>query len=223
MRILFVEDNRELSDWLARLLRKSRFVVDCVENGVDADSALATQSYDLIILDLGLPEMDGLEVLKRFRARKAVTPVLVLSANDALSSRVAALDNGADDYVVKPFEIDELEARIRARLRDRAGAKTQSVILGNLEFKTASREFLLSGAPFALSKREHATLETLLMAAGRIVPKNSLIEAVFGLDDEALPNAIEICVHRVRKKLEGSGLEITALRGLGYSLREQNG
>lgn len=223
MRILFVEDNSKLSDWLARLLRKNKYIVDCVDNGVDADATLSTQSYDLVILDLGLPEMDGFEVLKRFRARKALTPVIVLSANDALSDRVSALDHGADDYVVKPFDIHELEARIRARLRDRAGAKTQSVALGSLEFQTGSREFSLSGAPFALTRREHATLETLLMAARRVVPKNVLIESVFGFDDHAQPNAIEIYVHRVRKKLEGSGLVIVALRGLGYSLREHHG
>ena len=223
MRILFVEDNLELSGWLARLLRKSKYVVDCVDNGADADAILTTQSYDLVILDLGLPEMDGLEVLKRFRSRRALTPLIILSANDALTCRVAALDNGADDYVVKPFDINDLEARIRARLRDRVGAKTSSVSLGSLEFHSSSREFFLLGEPFILTKREHATLETLLMAAGRIVPKDFLVETVFGLDDDAQPNAIEIYVHRVRKKLEASGLGITAFRGLGYSLREQNG
>ena len=114
MRILLVEDNRELADWLARLLRKSRYVVDCVHDGADADAALATQAYDLVILDIGLPNMTGLELLRRFRQRRGLTPVIILTANDAVSSRVAGLDAGADDYLVKPFEPEELEARIRA-------------------------------------------------------------------------------------------------------------
>ncbi|CAN7561545.1 response regulator [Bosea sp. LjRoot9] len=222
MRILLVEDNRELSDWLGRLLRKSRYVVDCVHDGADADAALSTQHYDVIILDMGLPHMTGLEVLQRFRSRRGLTPVIILTANDAVTSRIAGLDAGADDYLVKPFDPDELEARIRAQLRRRQNDKTLRVIFGALELETNTRQFLLAGEALSLTQREHAVLETLILASGRVVSKAALSETVFGLDDDASSNAIEIYVHRVRKKLEGQGVAIGTLRGLGYALRKQD-
>src|SRR5215471_19352198 len=117
MRILLAEDNRELSTWIARLLRRDNYVIDCVHRGDDADAALASQTYDLVVLDLGLPHLDGIEVLRRLRARSKTTPVIILTANDAVSSRVRGLDSGADDYLIKPFDADEFEARIRAQLR----------------------------------------------------------------------------------------------------------
>jgi two-component system response regulator TctD len=223
MRILLVEDNQELSDWLSRLLRKSKYVVDCVHNGVDADAALATQSYDLIILDIGLPQMPGIDVLKRFRAKRGVTPVIILTANDAITSRIAGLDSGADDYLVKPFDPQELEARIRAQLRRQVTGKTQSIACGPLEFETNTRQFLLEGEALSLTKREHAVLEALILAPGRVVSKAALTETAFGIDDRATSNAVEIYVHRVRKKLEGHGVAIRTLRGLGYTLRKQDG
>lgn len=219
MRILLVEDNRELADWLSRLLRKSRYVVDCVHDGLDADAALATHSYDLIILDIGLPNMTGLELLRRFRQRRGLAPVIILTANDAVSSRVAGLDAGADDYLVKPFEPDELEARIRAQLRRRQNSRTAHVSFGPLVLETDARRFMLGGAPLDLTAREYSVLEALVLAGGRIVPKASLIDTVFGLDDDATDNALEIYVHRVRKKLGGGGVSIGTLRGLGYALR----
>jgi two-component system response regulator TctD len=222
MRILLVEDNRELSDWLGRLLRKSRYVVDCVYDGVDADAALSTQLYDLIILDIGLPQLAGIDVLKRFRARKSLTPVIILTANDAIPSRIAGLDSGADDYLVKPFDPQELEARIRAQLRRQQSDKTLRVVCGPLELETNTRQFLLDGGVLTLTRREHAVLETLILASGRVVSKAALTGKVFGLDDDATPNAIEIYVHRVRKKLEGHGIAISTLRGLGYALRKQD-
>jgi len=223
MRILLVEDNRELAEWLARLLRKSRYVVDCVHDGADADAALSTQTYDLVILDMALPGIGGLDVLKRFRARKGTTPVIVLTANDAVSSRVAGLDNGADDYLVKPFDPTELEARIRALLRRRQGGTTTNIAFGALELETNSRQFLVASTPLSLTPREHAVLEMLITAGGRVVSKAALTESVFGLDDDASSNAIEIHVHRIRKKLEGSRTGIGTLRGLGYALRKQDG
>lgn len=219
MRILLVEDNRELADWLARLLRKSRYVVDCVHDGLDADAALATQSYDLMILDIGLPNMTGLELLRRFRQRRGLTPVIILTANDAVSSRVAGLDAGADDYLVKPFEPDELEARIRAQLRRGQGSRTAHVGFGSLVLETDARRFTLDGVPLDLTAREYSVLEALVLAGGRIVSKASLIDTVFGLDDDATDNALEIYVHRVRKKLGSGGVSIGTLRGLGYALR----
>jgi two-component system response regulator TctD len=223
MRILLVEDNRELAIWLGRLLRKSRYVVDCVLDGDDADAALSTQTYDLVILDMGLPGMGGLEILRRFRARKGLTPVIILTANDAVSSRVAGLDAGADDYLAKPFDPQELEARIRAQLRRQQSDKSMRVVFGSLELETNSRQFQLAGKDLALTQREHAVLETLILASGRVVSKASLTETVFGLDDDASTNAIEIYVHRVRKKLEDSDVAIGTLRGLGYALRKRDG
>jgi two-component system, OmpR family, response regulator TctD len=223
MRILLAEDNRELSDWLARLLRRDRYVIDCVHDGEQADEALATQDYALAILDLGLPRLNGLEVLKRLRRRGMATPVIILTAQDSVASRVAGLDCGADDYLVKPFELSELEARIRAQLRRGSGAKTQSLEFGPLAFDSTARSFTLAGAPLSLTPREHAVLERLIRDVGRTTRKGSLAESVFGMDDEANPNAVEIYVHRVRKKLEGGGVGIATLRGLGYMLRRVDG
>jgi len=223
MRILLAEDNRSLSEWLARLLRKEFFIVDCVEDGEDADAALRTQTYDLVVLDLGLPRMPGVQVLRRFRARDATTPVLILTADDAVSSRVAGLDAGADDYLVKPFDIRELEARIRAHLRRKRNDRTSCLACGRLAFDTNTRAFTLDGAPLALTAREHAVLEALILSAGRTVPKSALTETVFGFNDAANPNAIEIYVHRVRKKLEDHGPAIVTLRGIGYVLKAADG
>ena len=223
MRILLAEDNRGLSDWLARLLRRERYVIDCVHDGDEADEALATQDYALAILDLGLPGLNGLEVLKRLRRRGGATPVIILTAQDSLASRVAGLDGGADDYLVKPFEISELEARIRAQLRRGSGAKAPMLEFGPLAFDSNLRSFALAGAPLALTPREHAVLERLMRDIGRTTRKNALAESVFGMDDEANPNAVEIYVHRVRKKLEGGGVGIATLRGLGYMLRRADG
>ncbi|MGO4404669.1 response regulator [Bosea sp. RAF48] len=219
MRILLIEDNRELADWLSRLLQRSRYVVDCAHDGIDADAALATQDYDLIILDIGLPQMSGLELLRRFRQRRGVTPVIILTANDAVSSRVAGLDAGADDYLVKPFEPDELEARIRAQLRRRQDSRTAQVSFGALMLETDARRFTLDGVQLDLTAREFSVLEALILAGGRVVPKAKLTGTVFGFDDDATDNALEIYVHRVRKKLGGGSVSIGTLRGLGYALR----
>lgn len=223
MRILLAEDDRDLSDWLARLLRRENYVIDCVYRGDDADAALRAQEYALVILDLGLPHLDGIGVLRQFRVHDKTTPVIILTANDAVSSRVQGLDNGADDYLVKPFESAELEARIRAQLRRGRAAISLAVSVGPLTFEAASRLFTLNGQALALTPREHAVLETLIHRAGKPVPKGSLTESVFGFDDEANPNAIEIYVHRVRRKLEGSGVAIATLRGLGYMLSTAHG
>jgi two-component system response regulator TctD len=223
MRILLVEDSRQLSDWLAKALRKDRYVVDCVYDGEDADHALRTQPYALVILDLSLPGLGGIEVLRRLRARGDTVPVLILTANASVAGRVAGLDSGADDYLAKPFDLGELEARIRAQLRRAGNQKTPIVELGTLAFDSTSREFMLANAALPLTPRERAVLETLIQHVGRPVAKAALAESVFGFDDEANPNAIEIYVHRVRKKLEGSDVGIATLRGLGYVLRRQNG
>ena len=220
MRILIVEDNRKLSDWIAMLLRRSKYVIDCVYDGEDADYALRIQDYSLVILDLTLPLLSGAEVLSRLRARGSTTPVLVLTANDSVPSRVSALDGGADDYLAKPFNIEELEARIRARLRRRHEPLSPTAHYGVLSLDRNSGQFFLAGVDLVLTPREHVVLESLILKEGATVSKTSLMESVFGFGDSGNVNSIEIYVHRVRKKLEGSGVGIVTFRGLGYALRQ---
>jgi two-component system response regulator TctD len=223
MRILLVEDSRQLSDWLAKTLRRENYVIDCVYDGEDADHALQTQEYALVILDLSLPKVGGIDVLRRLRARGNAVPVLILTANDTVAGRVSGLNTGADDYLAKPFDLSELEARIRAQLRRAGNLKNPLIECGTLVFDTNGRQFSLAAAPLSLTPREHAVLEALIRRMGKPVAKTALAETVFGFEDEANPNAIEIYVHRVRKKLDGSDVAISTMRGLGYVLRRKNG
>lgn len=219
MRILLVEDNQELADWLGRTLRRQHYTVDWVGNGADADFLLRSERFDLVILDLTLPKMDGQEVLRRLRARHNTTPVLVLTANNTTQSRVSELDHGADDYVAKPFEVEELEARIRVLLRRSSQVAQPLVECGDLVYDSNSHEFTLHGQPLALTPRERAVLELLALKLGTTVSKNALAQSLFSLDETLSVDAIEIYVHRLRKKLEGSDAAIVTLRGLGYVLR----
>ncbi len=220
MRILVVEDNTELAQWLGRTLRKEQYTVDCIDNGADADFALKSENYNLVILDLALPRLDGKEVLRRLRARHDQTPVLILTANNTIQSRVSELDQGADDYMAKPFEIEELEARIRMLLRRSSGHTTPLIACGNLSYNTNTREFQISQQPMALTPRERAVLEMLLRKSGTSVTKQALAQSLFSLSEDASTDAIEIYVHRLRKKLEHSSAQIMTLRGLGYLLRQ---
>jgi two-component system response regulator TctD len=222
MHLLLIEDNKDLAEWLRRILVKSRYVVDCVYDGEEADAALISLSFDLVILDLALPGIAGIDLLKRFRARNTSVPIIILTANDAMSSRVAGLDYGADDYLVKPFDPQELEARIRAQLRRRGRVIGTRASFGALALETATRQFTLAGADLDITAREHAVLEMLVLAAGRVVSKRQITESAFGLNEDATDNAVEICIHRLRKKLEGSGVGVATLRGLGYALRKQD-
>jgi two-component system response regulator TctD len=219
MRILVVEDNTELAQWLGRTLRKEQYAVDCIDNGVDADFALRSEQYNLVILDLSLPRMDGTEVLRRLRARQDMTPVLVLTANNTVQSRVSELDEGADDYMAKPFDIEELEARIRVLLRRSSGQAAPMMVCGDLQYNSNTREFQIGGQTLALTPRERAVLELLLRKAGTSVTKQALAQSLFSLDEDVSTDAIEIYVHRLRKKLEQSTARIMTLRGLGYLLR----
>ena len=219
MRILVVEDNAELAQWLGRTLRKEQYAVDCIDNGVDADFALRSERYNLVILDLALPRMDGKEVLRRLRARHDLTPVLVLTANNTVQSRVTELDEGADDYMAKPFEIEELEARIRVLLRRSSGQAHALMACGDLGYNMNTREFQISGQALALTPRERAVLEVLLSKSGSSVTKQALAQSLFSFDENVSTDAIEIYVHRLRKKLEHSSAKIMTLRGLGYLLR----
>lgn len=215
MRILLAEDDRVIADGLGRSLRQSGYAVDWVANGNDADNALVASVYDLVILDIGLPKLSGLDVLKRLRARKSQVPVLILTALDGTSDRVKGLDLGADDYMAKPFELAELEARVRALTRRSTG--TAPVIqFGPLSFDQTDRCAQLNGEMLELSARELGLLEILMSRAGRLVSKDQLVEHLCEWGEEVSHNAIEVYIHRLRKKIEASGITIATVRGLGY-------
>jgi two-component system, OmpR family, response regulator TctD len=219
VRLLVVEDNRDLSDWLAKLLRADNYVVDCLGDGETVVSGIDLGDYDLALIDLGLPKMDGIELIRSVRARGHSTPILILTARDALQSRVEGLDAGADDYLTKPFEIAELEARVRALLRRVGTPVATELRFGPLSFDQNSRTFKLAGQHLHLSPREHAVLETLVRRSGRPVSKEALLENTYGFADDVNASAIEVHIHRVRRKLEGSAVGIATLRGLGYMLK----
>ncbi|MFZ6768850.1 response regulator [Undibacterium sp. Di26W] len=221
MRILLVEDHIELSHWLAKALRDAHLTVETAQNGADADALLHTQEYALVILDLSLPKMDGLEVLKRMRARGSKAPVLILTARGGLNDRVHGLNSGADDYLPKPFELAELEARVKALLRRAQGNEAVTLTCGALSFDTVTRQFHYDSQPLSLTPREYAVLEALISRPGQAVSKDKLFDEVFALDDDANLDAIEIYIHRLRKKLDGVSagkVVIVTLRGIGYLL-----
>lgn len=220
MRLLIAEDDAILADGLLHTLRRSGYAVDFVSDGVAADAALASSPFDVLILDLGLPRMAGLEVLKRLRARKSTIPVLILTARDSTEDRVKGLDLGADDYLTKPFDLSELEARVRALTR-RAGHGGRAIVeLGALKFDTVGRVAHLKGALLDLSARELSLLELLLSRSGRMVSKEQIVDHLCQWGEEVSANAVEVYVHRLRKKLEPGGVKITTLRGLGYCLAD---
>jgi two-component system OmpR family response regulator len=222
MRVLLSEDDEILADGISKALRQAGFAVDHVATGVDADQALQSNNFDLLILDLGLPGIDGLEVLRRLRTRKQVLPVLILTARDRLEDRVTGLDFGADDYLTKPFDLPELEARVRALLRRGRVAADVEVVYGALRFDTVGRRVTVHDQQLELSARELAVLEILLQRGGKVVSKEQLIEHMYGWDEEVSHNAMEVNVHRLRKKLEAAGINIRTIRGLGYLLESRN-
>lgn len=218
MRILVVEDDQILGDGLTRTLRESSYAVDWAKNGAEADRIVSQTDYDAVILDLGLPELDGLDVLRRLRQRGARVPVLILTARDAVGNRVAGLDLGADDYLVKPFELTELEARLRALIRRGQGEASGQIEFGRLRYDMNGQRVYIDNEPVELSARELGVFEILALRAGRVVSKEQLLDKLCSFGDEVYPNAIEVYVHRLRKKLEGSGVVIRTVRGLGYLL-----
>lgn len=220
MRILLAEDDSVLADGLTRSLRQSGFVTDCVKNGLEADSALSTQDFDLLILDLGLPKMSGLEVLQRLRARNSRLPVLILTAGDSIEQRVKGLDLGADDFMAKPFALSELEARVRALTRRGAGGGPTVIKHGPLSYDQVGRIAYINEQMLDLSARELGLLEVLLQRSGRLVSKEQLVDHLCEWSEEVSNNAIEVYVHRLRKKIEIGGLRIATVRGLGYCLEK---
>ena len=221
MRILIAEDDRVMADGLSRALRGTGAAVDHVASGSEADAALMTnKEFDLLILDLGLPKMHGLEVLRKLRARGSALPVLILTAADSVDERVKGLDYGADDYMAKPFSLQELEARVRALVRRRMGAASDSIKHGPLSYDQAGRVAMLEGKMVDLSARELGLLEVLLQRAGRMVSKDQLVERLCEWGEEVSNNAIEVYVHRLRKKIEKGPIRIATVRGLGYCLEK---
>lgn len=218
MRIFIVEDDPVLADGLTRTLRAAEYAVDCAADGGEADHVLASHNYDLVILDVALPSLDGFEVLRRLRRRGSRVPVLVLTARDALGDRVKGLDLGADDYLTKPFDLPELEARVRALIRRGQSGGPSLITHGSLTLDTAGHRATLNGEPLELSARELGVLEVLMLRSGRVVNKDQLADQLYGWDEEVGPNAIEVYVHRLRRKLEPAGVTIRTIRGLGYLL-----
>lgn len=217
MRLLLAEDNRELAHWLEKALVQGGFAVDCVADGRAADHLLQSEQYALAVLDIGMPGYDGLEVVQRLRKRGQTLPVLLLTARSAVADRVKGLNAGADDYLPKPFELEELDARLRALLRRSEGQVHEVQQLGELAYCDEGY-FLLCGQMLSLTPRELALLKVLMFRRTRPVSRQQLFEQVFSLSDDVSPESIELYIHRLRKKLQASNVRITTLRGLGYLL-----
>jgi two-component system OmpR family response regulator len=205
---------------LTRALNQTAYTVDLAENGSEANSALDSAEYDLVVLDLALPKVDGLAVLGRLRDRRVRVPVLVLSARDSLEDRVKGLDAGADDYMTKPFDLPEFEARVRALLRRGQNHATNLVRHGRLELDLGARRVFHDGKPIDFSLREYAVMEILMSRQGKVVTKEQMFDRLFGWGEDVGTNAVEVCVHRVRKKLEPCGIEIRTVRGMGYLIEK---
>jgi len=218
VRILIVEDDAVLARGLTASLRLSGFAIDHEADGADAAAIAIAEPYALVILDLGLPGLSGFEVLRQIRVRGCDVPVLILTARDAVADRVKGLDLGADDYLQKPFEPAELEARVRALVRRGMGPRNPVIACGALTLDRSSGAVHLAGRPITLRRRELAVLEGLMTRAGKVVPKEKLSAEVFGFDEPVAPNAIELYIARLRKKLEPDGPQIRTVRGLGYMI-----
>jgi two-component system OmpR family response regulator len=220
MRILLVEDDVMLAEAVSRALTQSAHAVDVSRSGDEADRVLATGQYDLVVLDVGLPRIDGFEVLRRLRERRSTVPVLMLTVRDAPEDRVAGLDLGADDYLTKPFHLSELEARVRALIRRSNSSSSPGVVHGRLRLDMAGRRLYCDEQPLDLSAREFAVIEVLLLKEGRVVTKQQIVEHLYGWDDSSSSNSVEVFVYRLRKKLEFSGVDIRTVRGMGYLIEK---
>lgn len=216
MRLLLIEDDASLREGIRTALKSEGYILDCLSDGLQAVHALQHEVFDLVLLDLGLPGLDGLSVLKALRGGGKTTPVLILTARDAVSDRITGLDSGADDYLIKPFEITELKARIRALLRRSAGRANSQLDLGILQLNLNSQEVLYQDVPVSLTRREFALLHELAHQPGHVFTRDHLQQLLYGWDEDVESNALEVHVHHLRKKLF-PGL-IRTLRGVGYAL-----
>ncbi|HMK13963.1 MAG TPA: response regulator transcription factor [Burkholderiales bacterium] len=221
MRVLITEDDPSLAEALQFSLRQCGYAVDCISDGALADQALKENVFDLLILDLGLPKLDGIEVLRRLRKRNSRLPVLILSGREKPNEKVQGLNLGADDYLVKPFSLDELHARVRALLRRSCGAGTPCITHAHLSYDTVERVAAVNGKPIELSAQETAVFEALLNRFGRVVSKEQMVERLYNYDHDVGYNAIEVYIHRLRRKIDGSGITVRTLYGRGYMLEDQ--
>lgn len=220
MRLLIVEDETKLADLLRAALDRAGFSCDVAPDLADADSCVRGVNYDAIVLDLGLPDGNGLDWLRRLRRRCVTAPVLILTARDALEDRVRGLDSGADDYLVKPFHVTELAARLRALLRRPNAALGMRLEIGNVVFDTVSRNVEVNGANVASTARELSLLELLMRRAGSVVSREHLEQGLYAFDAPTAPNAVEVAVHRLRRHLQavGASVQVHTVRGVGYML-----
>jgi len=223
MRLLLIEDNERFAALLKQGLTAAGFVVDVLATAEDATAALQTNRFEVVVLDLGLPDADGLDVLAEMRRRQDATPVLILTARGSLKDRVTGLQSGADDYLVKPFALEELVARLQALLRRPGNLLGVALKLGNVTLDTVARQVFVGDQPIFFSPREIAVLEHLLRRSGRVVAKTLLEDNLYGLSQEVGSNAVEVYVHRVRKHLAevGASVHIHTLRGVGYLIAEE--
>lgn len=218
MRLLLVEDNIRLAEFTASALRNAGFAVDAFHTADDALAALEVVDYDVAVFDLGLPDMDGMEMLECLRARRNSIPVLILTARDGLTDRVAGLNAGADDYLLKPFAVEELVARLRALLRRPGGAVETVMPLENVGLDPSRRQLTVDGAPVAITRREFDVMELLVRNAGRVVSKRMIDESIYGFDEAVTENSVEAVISRLRKRLRiaGARVNIVTIRGTGY-------
>ena len=217
MHVLLVEDDHVLADGIARILRDQAMTVDVVDNGEDADRALISRDVSVAVLDIGLPGIDGFEVVRRLRSRGSTLPVLLLTARDDVQDRVRGLETGADDYLVKPFAAPELVARLKALVR-RSHPRSSQLQLGGLQLDPVARRATVDGNPIDLSAREWAVLEYLMQNASRVVSKQQIIDAILPFGEEVTLNAVEVYVSRLRSKIDSAGISIKTIRGFGYLL-----
>lgn len=223
MHILIAEDDEVLADGLCRSMRQQGYAVDYVSDGFEADLMLkGAQPFDLVVLDLGLPRMDGLSVLRNMRERNRQIPVIILTARDGVGDRVKGLDLGADDYLVKPFSLAELEARVRALIRRGLCGVNPVFSCGTMTFDSVGRRAAINGELLELTTRELSVLEALMSRIGWVVSKEQLLERMYSYAEEASGNAIEVYIHRLRKKIESAGVTIKTIRGLGYIIEKSS-
>ncbi|MCK9395409.1 MAG: response regulator transcription factor [Methylobacter sp.] len=222
MNILLIEDDAVLADGLTHTLSGSGYSVTSATTGAYAKQLLLAQDFDLIVLDLGLPDMDGLELLRKLRSRKIPLPILILTARDGVNDRINGIEQGADDYMTKPFELRELEARVHALIRRCYGGFNNDIVIGRLALDTQNHQVLVDGQTINLSAREYGVLEILLIQAGKVVSKDRIAQRLAADGDALTDNAVEIYVHRLRKRIEPYGAVIRTVRGLGYLLERSD-